>query len=113
MSFREDAIAVVLSRGRVTNPDPDWTYSWRDYRADEHFRGEDGCSLHASVDSELVEYLFSEFTDTFTGNRDRQVLAVTHCHCTCGLHEDVTVGVVGTIGELLGDVLGIRQEHRW
>lgn len=111
MSFRAEAEAVILRDGSIAQPGQDWTYYWKDHQAHEHMRGD--CTLHAGPTSELIEYAFSEFMDTLNGNRDKQVLALTHCNCTCGLYSDVTVGIEGTIGEILGDVLGIRREFRW
>lgn len=116
--FKEAAIAVILNKADLVSNDRDWTYGWRAYDHDhtDAIRHSE-CKWEATEDSEMVEYSFSEFNDTFSPNTDKTVLSLSHAKCTCGKYKDVTIGIEGTVGELLQQILqdkvGIRRESRW
>lgn len=122
MSKQYDAAAqeLILRTGHpATQVQPtgsDWLYGWVDHEADEHFHGPEACKWEAGMETELVEYSYSEFGDTFGGNNDVHVMALTHAHCVCGRYKDCTVGRQATVSALLAELLGptpltVRREY--
>ena len=107
-SFQEEVTKFLLEKGEVASGGG-WTYGWRDYNWD---RREHKCPWIATGDSEVIEYSFSEFTDTFSDNENKVLLALTHVNCTCGKYTDVTIGVEGGAVELLHSLLEIKTEYR-
>lgn len=111
MSFIEETKAFLLRKGTATN-EGGWVYGWQGYHepTDEGHSG--GCHWVETPESEVVEYSFSEFTDTFSDNENKTLLALTHVNCMCRKLKDVTIGIEGGAMELLHELLGIRKDYR-
>jgi|SRR5215217_5364973 len=107
MSFKEDVTAFLLKNGTEAS-EGDWVYGWTAWN-DKH----ENCSWFATDESEVVEYSFSSFTDTFSGNEDKTVLALTNVTCSCGKTKNTTIGLEGGAMELLHKLLGIKKEYRY
>ena len=114
-SFQEAVKAVVLEKGEVCSEAEHWTYGWKDWDREHYLDMRAGKCLRwsATVDSEVIEYSFSEFMDTFNGNEDKTVLALTHVFCDCGKYRDRTIGYEGSTADLLGELLLVRRETKW
>jgi hypothetical protein len=108
VSFNEEVRKFLLEKGEATGGG-DWTYGWRDYNRD---RREHKCPWVTTEESKVIEYSYSEFTDTFSDNENKVLLALTHVNCTCGKYTDVTIGVEGGAVELLHSLLDIGREYR-
>jgi hypothetical protein len=111
VSFKEETIKFLLKKGVATN-EGGWTYGWQGYYSVHDEGHSAGCHWVATEDSEVVEYSFSEFTDTFHDNENKTLLALTHVNCQCRKLKDVTIGVEGGAMELLHGLLGIKKEYR-
>lgn len=101
---------------RFTDPDNEFpehrvsTYGWVDYEAMEHVR-EDRCSWLVAEGAEVEETTYSEFQNTFSGNREVVGTNVTPASCVCGRYTDVTLRVECTFGEMLKGVLPENPIH--
>lgn len=108
-SFQEEVTKFLLEKGEVTGGG-DWTYGWRDYNWDR--RDHPDCPWIVTEESKVIEYSYSEFTDTFSDNENKVLLALTNVNCTCGKYTGVTIGVEGGAMELLHSLLDIGKEWR-
>lgn len=114
-SFQEAVKSVVLKKGELCDEGEFWTYGWKDWDRDHYLDMRSGkCSgWTAGTESEVVEYSFSEFVDTFNGNEDKTVLALTDVSCGCGQFRNRTIGYEGSTADLLGELLLVRRETKW
>ena len=91
--------------------EPQWpefhvsTYGWLDYAALVH-AGYEGCGWLVEPGAVLVEQAYSQFTDTDHDNESEVGINVGPVRCTCGKYTDVTLRYVGSLGEILRDLLG-------
>lgn len=111
MSFKEEVITYLLAKGTATN-EGGWVWGWQ---GDYSLRDEGhsvGCYWVPTDASEVVEYSFSEFTDTDSDNEHKVLLALTHVNCQCRKLKDITIGVEGGAMTLLHELLGIKKEWR-
>lgn len=112
MSFKEEVAAYLLTKGTATCGG-DWVYGWQSMYSPRDEGHSVGCHWVATDESEVVEYSFSEFQDTFSPNENKVLLALTHVDCQCRKLKDVTIGVEGGAMDLLHNLLGIKKEYRY
>lgn len=112
MSFKEEVTAFLLRKGQPCN-EGDWVYGWHGFQEPSDDGHSVGCHWVETPESEVVEYSFSEFQDTFSPNENKTLLALTHVDCQCRKLKDVTIGVEGGAMELLHDLLGIKTKYRF
>lgn len=81
-------------------------YGWisMDYR---HIY-DDNCSWVVPEGSRLEEHTYTQFAGTFTSNNDEVGVEVYPVHCACGQKQDVTLRFVGSLQEVLHDLLGLN-----
>jgi hypothetical protein len=111
-TFKEAAAEFLLQRGQHAN-EGGWVYGWQghfDPRRDEGHSV--ACHWVATEESEVVEYSYHEFTDTFHDAEEKVLLALTHVNCQCRKVKDVTIAIEGGAMTLLHDLLGIKKEYR-
>lgn len=94
----------VLFDERFGDREPE-VYGWRDGEAYDHGRE---CGWVVPEGATLTEETYSQFTDTFSDNRDEVGVNVEPCHCTCGKYTDVTLRWDGTVDEMLTAILGYK-----
>lgn len=111
MSFKEDAIKFLLAKGTATS-EGGWVYGWQGYNDPSDPGHSVGCHWVATPESEVIEYSFSEFTDTFHDPEHKVLLGLTHVDCQCRKLKDVTLGIEGGAMTLLHELLGIKKEYR-
>lgn len=111
MSFKEEVITYLLAKGTATHED-DWTYGWHGHYSPRDEGHSVGCYWVPTDASEVVEYTFSEFVDTFSGSEHKVLLALTHVDCKCRKLKDVTIGIEDGAMAVLHDLLGIKKEWR-
>jgi hypothetical protein len=92
-------------------------YGWVDNGPDDHTRGWGGepaeCRWVVPEGVRLYERTYNLFDNTFTDNKDEHGVNVTGCHCACGKYSDVTLRWVGSLAEILHEILeltGYRPE---
>lgn len=116
MSVVQDAIKqLVLRKGAIASSNEDWVYGWygdEDYEHATNRRKKICGGWVETPQSEIIEYTYDEFIDTFAGNHSRNVLAISHVACMCGKYKDVTVGVQGSTGDLLSELLTVKKEYK-
>lgn len=112
MSFKEEVTAYLLAKGQSCG-EGGWVYGWQGHWSPYDEGHSVGCHWVETPESEVVEYAFSEFTDTDHDNQNKTLLALTHVNCQCRKLKDVTIGVEGGAMELLHDLLGIKKEYRY
>lgn len=112
MSFKDEATKLLLARG-VATEEGDWTYGWRGFYSPSDDGHSAGCHWVSTDESEIVEYSFSEFEDTFSGNTNKVVLSLTHVNCQCRKLKDVTLGIEGGAIKILHELLGVKIEYRY
>lgn len=59
----------------------------------------------------LEEHTYSQFTDTFHDNENEIGVEVYPVHCACGEKTNVSLRYVGSLGDVLDDVLGVNHDH--
>lgn len=87
-------------------------YGWRDAKASGHvypYEGE-GCAWRLDPEAELVSRTYSVFVDTFHGNDDEVGLNMGPAACACGAYTGVTLRYVGSLGDILPRLLGIKEQ---
>lgn len=94
-------------------------YGWTDFEAEYHILGQGyrkdtggPCKWVVPEGAELYERTYSMFDNTFTDNKPEAGINVTGCHCECGKYSDVTLRFVGSLTEVLHDILGIPTQTR-
>lgn len=107
-SLVEHGVPVQISeREKLKWPDsPDlWVsvYGWQNFDAQKHLRT---CQVVIPDDVELTEVTYSEFLDTFLGNRDEVGINAyseigTGIHCACNAHTNLYLRYSGTLGEII------------
>lgn len=111
--YREALRAFVESKGRpvkFTDPDNEHpmfrvsTYGWCDYEAFDHIL-RDKCTWTVDQGAAVEEQTYSEFQDTYSGNKDTVGTNVTPAHCACGKYKGMTLRVKCSFGEMLKEVL--------
>lgn len=111
-SFKEAAKEYLLSRGQHAN-EGGWVYGWQGHFDPRRDEGHSTlCHWVATEESEVVEYSYSEFTDTLHDPDTKVLLALTHVNCQCRKIQDVTIAIEGGAMTLLHDLLGIKKEYR-
>lgn len=110
--FKDEVKKFLLRKGYACAED-NWVYSWRGWYTPQDDGHSVGCHWVATDASEVVEYSFSSFVDTFSENENKVLLALTHVNCQCRKLQDLTIGVEGGAMELLHDLLGIKKEYRY
>lgn len=80
-------------------------YGWisQDYRHIHDAK----CSWVVPEGARLEEHTYSQFGDTVNGNDDEVGVEVFPVHCACGQKQNVTLRYVGSLQEVLHDVLGL------
>lgn len=118
--FKAAARATVLKGGVPADTEKNWTYGWQVFDWDHNEKtlaSDPTCMWRETIETEMIEYTFSEFNGTFTDNTDKTVLALTHVVCSCGKYKDTTIAIEGSVGDLLKqlleDELDIKREHKW
>ncbi len=111
MSFKEDAKKFLLEKGTITTGGG-WVYGWQGCSEPTDEGHSVGCHWVDTPESEIIEYSFSEFTDTFHDAENKVLLALTHVNCQCRKLKDVTLGIEGGAMTLLHELLGIKKEYR-
>ena len=82
-------------------------YGWQDFDAASHCREYgDGCHWIVPEGAELSERTYRQFEDTDAGNRQEMGVNVKGCRCACGRYTDVTLRWIGSVAEMLREVLG-------
>lgn len=110
--FKEEVTEFLLRKGKACGDD-DWVYGWQGWHDPSDEGHSVGCHWVPTDESEVKEISFSTFVDTFSGNEDKVLLALTHVNCQCRKLKDVTIGVEGGAMEILHDLLGIKREYRY
>lgn len=66
------------------------------------------CSWVVPVGTRLEEHSYSQFTDTFSDNEEEVGIEVYPVHCACGELKDVTLRYVGSLGDVIRDIVGLE-----
>ena len=116
MSFQDEAKALLLKKGQLVHPDTkSYYWGWHDYENDIgafRDRHEPGCKWQqAGPDSKIIEKTFYEFAGTDNDSSQETLLVLTDVSCWCGHVKNARIGVQGTTGELLHEILGIEVEY--
>ena len=114
MSFQEEVKKLLLQKGTLA-VDGGWVWGWQDYKDDIRFGGshEANCKWIETQESRVTEIYFDEFDGTDHGNAQKTMLALTHVRCVCGIVKDGTIGIEGSTGDLLRQLLDLEIDRKY
>lgn len=114
MTFKDEAKAYLLKSGMlVYDPSESYYWGWHNYRDDlggwvnKH---KEDCHWVGSDESRIIEKTFLEFGGTECDSSQTTLLLLTDVHCSCGVVKQGTIGVQGSTGEVLHEILGIEYD---
>lgn len=82
-------------------------YGWisMDYR---HIYEGERCSWVVPEGARLEEHTYYQFQDTYNGKAEEVGIEVYPVHCACGEKTDVTLRYVGSLGDVIRDIVGME-----
>ena len=86
------------------------TFGWTNWDVQKHITvGE--CRWVIPPGSPVTETEYSQFVGTFTDNKEEVGLNVEGAHCACARYTGVTLRYVGTLGEILHEILKVPDSE--
>lgn len=115
MSFKDEAKALLLKKGQLVHEEgKSYYWGWHDYENDiggYYNHHQPGCRWIDSENSRIVEKTYYEFDGTDNDASQETLLVLTDVDCYCGHVTGRRVGVQGTTGSLLQEILGIEVDY--
>lgn len=100
-------VPAVINRDAQYDFQRTSVYGWTsmDYR---HIYEGTRCSWIVPEGSRLEEHTYSLFQGTYNGSKDEVGIEVYPVHCACGEKTDVTLRYVGSLGDVILDIVGME-----
>ena len=116
-SFQDAAKQAILKKGRLIREGDNYYWGWHDYDNDitsYQSKHEAGCHFILNGDGgKIIEKTFYEFAGTEADSSKETLLVLSDVDCYCGLIKGRRVGMQGSTGELLHELLGIEYESEY
>lgn len=115
-SFQDAAKQVILQKGQLLKDGDNYYWGWHDYENEiGGWRGKHkkGCHYILNGKGRIIEKTFYEFAGTEADSSKETLLVLTDVDCYCGYIKGRRIGMQGSTGELLHELLGIEYESEY